>query len=284
VSTETILKRAQLVDPKDLETTPSTLYHEHSKQGEYRVTFQEQDPKKTPKAIEVLSALEGHSRSYAYRPGYELDETDWAALATPLGELLRTRRSRRQLVDRAIDLSTLALLMNAAAGKNGELRRKDGSAISVRTHPSGGALFPLEIYPIVLTGGKDVLPGVYHFDVAPAKLSRLAEGSLRSEARVACMNDGLLDKAAVLIAITGVFPRMRFKYSERGYRHVLLEAGHVGQNLILVGNALGLSVVPLSAFIDRRLEALLDVDGVEESIVHAAVVGYLEEPVNRGTP
>ena len=53
----------------------------------------------------------------------------------------------------------------------------------------------------------------------------------------------------------------------------MLEAGHLAQNFVLAGESLGLSVVPLGGFLDRRVEDILGVDGVEESVVYTLLVG-----------
>jgi SagB-type dehydrogenase family enzyme len=70
-----------------------------------------------------------------------------------------------------------------------------------------------------------------------------------------------------------MFWRTRFKYGQRGYRFTLLEAGHVGQNLVLAATALGLGSVAVGGFFDCRVEELLSVDGVNESALYAVAVG-----------
>ena len=73
--------------------------------------------------------------------------------------------------------------------------------------------------------------------------------------------------------MTAVFSRTQNKYGERGYRYVLLEAGHVGQNLALAAEALGLRCAPLAGTRDETIETLLDIDGVTESLVYTLVFG-----------
>ncbi len=85
--------------------------------------------------------------------------------------------------------------------------------------------------------------------------------------------DELLDAAALLVVVTGVFWRSRFKYGLRGYRFTLLEAGHLGQNLLLAAAALDLAALPVGGFYDRRVERLLGVDGVNESALYLFAVG-----------
>ncbi len=75
------------------------------------------------------------------------------------------------------------------------------------------------------------------------------------------------------IVVTGVFWRSRFKYGLRGYRFVLLEAGHVGQNVVLAAAALGLPALPLGGFYDRPVESLVGVDGLDEAVVYVVLLG-----------
>ena len=87
------------------------------------------------------------------------------------------------------------------------------------------------------------------------------------------MQPDVIESAAAVILITAVFQRTTFKYGERGYRFALIEAGHVAQNIDLIAGALRLPAANLGGFFDREVEALLDVDGVEQSLVYAVAVG-----------
>jgi len=88
----------------------------------------------------------------------------------------------------------------------------------------------------------------------------------------------VIGSAAAVILITAVFQRTTFKYGERGYRFALIEAGHVAQNIDLVAGALHLPAANLGGFFDRELEALLDIDGVEQSLVYAVALGSNPDP------
>jgi SagB-type dehydrogenase family enzyme len=70
-----------------------------------------------------------------------------------------------------------------------------------------------------------------------------------------------------------MFWRSRFKYGQRAYRFTLLEAGHVAQNALLAAAALGLAAVPLGGFYDRKVDAFLGVDGLQEAALYLLPVG-----------
>jgi SagB-type dehydrogenase family enzyme len=80
-------------------------------------------------------------------------------------------------------------------------------------------------------------------------------------------------KAAALIFITAMFERTTFKYFSRGYRYVLLEAGHVAQNINLVSTALGLVCLNIGGFLDRGIDAFLRLDGVTHSTLYIIAIG-----------
>ena len=75
------------------------------------------------------------------------------------------------------------------------------------------------------------------------------------------------------IIMTAVFDRSQMKYGERGYRYMLIEAGHVGQNFCLTAEALGLKCSALGGTHDEPIERLLDIDGVTESVMYALAIG-----------
>ena len=76
-----------------------------------------------------------------------------------------------------------------------------------------------------------------------------------------------------MIAVTAMVWRSRFKYGARAYRFVLLEAGHVAQNVLLAAAALGLAAVPLGGFYDREVDAVLGADGLYEASLYLIPVG-----------
>ncbi len=267
--------RFWFVNEEDVRTTPSMDYHEHSKASEYLFNYRAEDPKKTEAMLNRINALAGASKVYDCYPGYPLFPRAWETLQAGLGELLQHRRTNRTFTATALPSEDVATLLVRALGVNGELPLKDGTSRPLRAHPSGGGLFPLETYAFLLD--VEALPqGLHHFNPYGPVLNCLKPGDFRHELQAAFMNDPMVDKASMIVVFSAVFMRSRFKYAERSYRFVHLEAGHMMQNLILLGQLLNLSVVPVGGFLDRRLERLMDLDGVEESTIYAAVVGHPE--------
>lgn len=77
----------------------------------------------------------------------------------------------------------------------------------------------------------------------------------------------------MIVFITAIFERSVFKYGDRGYRFIFLEAGHVAQNMNLVCAALGLGCVNIGGFFDREIDDLLDLDGITHSTLYMLALG-----------
>ena len=79
--------------------------------------------------------------------------------------------------------------------------------------------------------------------------------------------------AAMVVLISGVVERTRRKYGDRGYRYVLLDIGHLGENLYLACTALGLAMVTTCGFYDDEAADLLGIDGCDEAVFYVAFIG-----------
>ena len=66
---------------------------------------------------------------------------------------------------------------------------------------------------------------------------------------------------------------MLAKYGERGYRILLLDAGHLAENVLLTAAALNLSACPLAGFFDDRLARTLELNPTEEPVLYAITIG-----------
>ena len=147
----------------------------------------------------------------------------------------------------------------------------DGEPQPLRTAASAGALYPLEIH-VYARRVRDLQSGVYHHDALEHRLRRQSDAC---DLTVLTPTGDVLPSAAAVVFISGVFWRARFKYGLRGYRFTLFEAGHVAQNLLLAGTAMGLATVVVGGFFDARVDSMLGFDAVNESSLLAVAVGHL---------
>lgn len=184
-----------------------------------------------------------------------------------LEEAIRQRRSIRAYAATTMSQEMLSRLLFYADGINAEQ-----GGIRLRAAPSAGALYPLEIY-VVVNRVESVEAGVYHYAVQDHALAQLRVGDMRDEVMRAGLLQRFLGEANVVLVLTAIFQRLRWKYCERTYRYALLEAGHIGQNIYLAATALGMGACAVGAFNDDAVNALVSVDGQEEAAVYMLAVG-----------
>jgi SagB-type dehydrogenase family enzyme len=190
-----------------------------------------------------------------------------------LGEVLKKRKSEREFGQNPIKLDDLSQLLFYSAGII-EKRENDWNKTR-RTYPSGGARFPLEIYPIILSGKDNLGGGIYHYNAKEHFLDILGKkDDLRKEIYPQIIWQEMILKAPLILAVSAVFERNMAKYKERGYRYILFEAGHLGQNIYLVSRALNLKCCAIGGFDDDKFNELLDVDGESEAVLYIFAVGH----------
>lgn len=207
-------------------------------------------------------------KAYPRLPKIDLDNSPPQA---DFFDLVRKRQSRRDFTRAPITEQELSLLLKYSCGNTRPMELEPGRFR--RAQPSGGARFPVELYPIVFRPSEDLKAGLYHYNVKAHALDVLWEREFRDEEIGELFTYPFVRDAAVGLVMTAVFGRVQNKYGERGYRYVLLEAGHIGQNVYLVSEALGLKCCALTGTWDENLEKLIDIDGITESVVYALAVG-----------
>ncbi len=185
----------------------------------------------------------------------------------PTWETLEQRRSVRRFQDTALTEPELSQLLWAAQGIT-----RVGRGMGFRTAPSAGALYPVETY-LVVHSVKDIEPGVYHYAVEQHKLDQLKTGDFRMDVARSALDQDIAHRANVVFVWTGIFERAKWKYRQRAYRYVYLDAGHIAQNVALGAVALGLGSCQIAALYDNEVNALLGIDGIEESAIYMTVVG-----------
>ncbi|MBW6519481.1 MAG: SagB/ThcOx family dehydrogenase [Desulfoarculaceae bacterium] len=191
----------------------------------------------------------------------------WSLDEQRLTTLLQNRRSLRKYSVEPLSLEDLAFMLWASQGITGQA----GSYL-FRATPSAGALYPVETYISVHSIlGLDA--GLFHFDVEHFSLDRLTSQDQAEAVASACLDQKFMARAAVIFLWTGIFRRAMSKYGDRGMRYILLDAGHICQNVMIAAEAIGCGGCPVGAFYDSELNQLLEIDDQEESILYAASVG-----------
>ncbi len=168
---------------------------------------------------------------------------------------LLQRRSTRSYTGEPLTLQELSQLLWSAQGIT--------DPRGLRTAPSAGALYPLELY-VVAGDVENLASGIYKYDPHDHELSLLIDGDKRSELADAALGQSWVEEGALVIVITAVYERTTAKYGERGIRYVHIEVGHAAQNLCLQATAMGLGVVTVGAFHDNEVADLLNLPSHEK--------------------
>ena len=122
---------------------------------------------------------------------------------------------------------------------------------------------------------KGLRVGLYHYQPATHHLERISTNASREKAWLYCARQHFVRNAAALFLMTAVFPRTMWKYHHaRAYRVVLLDAGHLCQTFCLVATWLGLAPFCTAALKDTLIEKDLGIDGIRESVLYIAGVGF----------
>ena len=210
------------------------------------------------------------SKTYPDAPRVALPEPAVAPAGDERQDLfgvLGRRRSVRDYAPPALGLGELSALLWAAAGVTA-LRH----GFAFRTAPSAGGLFPVEHY-VAANDVAGLEPGVYHYAVLERALERIVAGDVRLPLARAALDQRIAAEADAVFVWTAVLERSRWKYGKRFVRYVLLDAGHIAQNVALAAVALGLGTCQIAAFFDDEAAALLGVDPDEEPVVYMTTVG-----------
>ena len=249
------------------------LFHENSKFSRHRKTLLKE---------EVLSRMKRFYESLPFEgfPRVNLPRT-FAPLSLSLEQAIATRTSIRNFSPCELTLEKIATLFFYAYGVT---RKNTDTAFPrpLRVVPSGGSLYPLELFfhTAHLAGHPS---GIYHYNAAEHCLRHLKEGDHTQQISLRLLQPELAQGASLIIFLTAIFERSIFKYGERGYRYILLEAGHVAQNLNLVANALGLGCVNIGGYFDREIDEYLELDGITHSTIYMIAIGGKTDTSDNGS-
>jgi SagB-type dehydrogenase family enzyme len=225
-----------------------------------------------PKLLSLLGTLADWGRQPAQYKTYAGANSialpppgDYRGLATE--EAIQRRRSVRGYSGQPMTLDEFSRLLYYTDGINTERRGR-----RLRAAPSAGALYPIEVYPVVHRV-EGLEPGLYHYAVRDHALELLRAGNLQGEINRHGLMQGFLGEANLVLVLTAIFQRLRWKYESRTYRYALLEAGHLGQNVYLVATSMGMGACAVGSFADDGLNNMLEVDGQHEAAVYMLAVG-----------
>ncbi len=188
-----------------------------------------------------------------------------------LRDLIEERRTVRNYPPTPLSLLELSHLLWCTQG----VKTVREALATVRTVPSAGARHAFETY-LLVNAVDELDPGVYRFLALDHQLQRLDLGEnqdLTPRLTRACLNQEQVARSAVTFFWVAVAQRMTWRYGERGYRYLHLDAGHVCQNLYLAAQVIDCGVCAIGAYDDDALNRVLNLDSEEQFVIYAATVG-----------
>ena len=186
-------------------------------------------------------------------------------LTTTLSDALLNRRSRSTgNADMPVTLREMGTLLGLS------LRKHAPDIHHGRRYPSGGGLYPVETY-LISTALESQTPAVFHYNPTTHALERLWNLPPNFRMNDIAKRPENLSISGMLV-FTGVWKRSSAKYGDLAYLHTLIEAGHMSENVLLSGCALGLSMRPYAGFDDNLIISLLDLDEEQEQPVHTVTL------------
>ncbi|MGA2161840.1 MAG: SagB/ThcOx family dehydrogenase [Methanoregula sp.] len=204
-----------------------------------------------------------------------LDLPKPAAIVIPPADLraaIECRHSVRSYAKEPLSFDELSFLLWCMQG----VKSVHGTQATFRTVPSAGARHAFETY--LLVNDVDSLePGLYRYLALTHRLQQITtDPTLHIEVARACLDQQFVMRCGVVFLWTAVPYRMTWRYGERGYRDLHLDAGHVCQNLYLAAEAVGCGVCAIAAFDDDAMAKILGIDGINQFLIYLATVGKCE--------
>jgi SagB-type dehydrogenase family enzyme len=221
-------------------------------------------------ALALILAMSGFAQESVAQKNKRSSEAEIIQLPVPqldsrisVEKAISLRRSIRDYADVPLSISEISQILWATQGFTQE--RKEPPRMwnpkyewqgGLRTAPSAGALYPMEIYLLAGNVG-GLAKGVYKFIPKNHSLRRITSLDKRTDLCNAALKQAPIEKAAAVIVLAGVYERTSFKYGERAERYVHIEVGSIAENVYLQGMTLGIGTVIIGAFKDEEVKNTL---------------------------
>jgi SagB-type dehydrogenase family enzyme len=193
--------------------------------------------------------------------------------ASPFGALLDRRRSCRRYRQAQMPIAALGAVLRAGYGAGPLFQSADGRRVCARPVPSAGGYYPLGLF-VVTTAVVGVPDGLHRYDPWQHQLHTLRAGPVRTEADACLLAPQFLVDANVLLFLAAPFDPMLAKYGPRGYRYLLLEAGHIAQTICLAAIEQQLAALCVGGFFDNAVDRVLGLKEMSETSLYCLGIGY----------
>jgi SagB-type dehydrogenase family enzyme len=203
------------------------------------------------------------------KPTISLTDPSGLEIHVNFTKLIGNRRSIRTYSEKPLSKDELSYLLWCTQGVKDTVPRN----ATLRTVPSAGSRHAFETY-LLLNRVEELSPGLYRYLALDHKLLQIdLSKKLSGKIVEACLRQGMVSRSAITFIWSALAYRMTWRYQERGYRYLHMDAGHVCQNLYLAAEAIGCGSCAIGAFDDDMINNLLGFDGVKQFVIYIATVG-----------
>lgn len=207
----------------------------------------------------------------------DLPEVDGHTLAkTNILDIINGRRSSRKYTNEAVSLEELSFLLWCTQGVK---KVTANNYATLRTVPSAGARHPFETY-LIVNNVEGLDKGVYRYLSLTHKLLFLYDDeNLEENVISAAMGQPFVGKCAVTFMWSCIPYRGEWRYNVSAHKTMLLDAGHICQNLYIACEAIGCGTCAIGAYDQVLSDKLLGLDGEDEFVVYMAPVGKIDRVI-----
>lgn len=189
-----------------------------------------------------------------------------------LYQAIEQRRSLRTYAEKPLSQQELSFLLWATQWVR-DFRSNEKVEVAFRNVPSAGARHPFETY-LLINRVEGLKPGIYYYQPIKHGLVLFKEGAAWSETLCqAAFDQEMVKTSAVTFIWVAIPKRTTWRYGQRGYRYLYLDAGHVGQNLHLAAEAIESGAVMIGAYYDEGVNQILELDGKNAFAIYLASLG-----------
>ena len=186
-----------------------------------------------------------------------------------LTDAINNRVSVRKYKDEELSLQELSYLLWVTQGIKEVVKRP----ATKRTVPSAGCRHAFETY-LLINNVAELPAGLYKYLPLDHTLELIpTEAGIADKITKACLRQSMVSNSAVTFMWVAVKERMYWRYGERGYRYLYIDAGHVCQNLYLACEAIASGCCAIAAYFDDELDSLLGINGDDQFTIYVATVG-----------
>ena len=212
-----------------------------------------------------LQTIPKNVKEFISLPNPEIDEID----SKSFKKLSDNRRSVRKYSDKPISLKELSYLLWCSQG----VKKTVGNKATFRTVPSAGARHAIETY-ILINNVKGLEKGIYWYNALEHKISLVINSKdIADKITEACFSQEFVKQSAVTFIWIADIYRMAWRYVDRGFRYLLLDAGHICQNVYLAAENINCGVCAIAAYEDDEMNSLLELDAENQFVIYLATAG-----------